>query len=244
MSEKFINMRALYFLLIILFVSVKSHADGLSIDHTRVIMSSTLHSTEIVISNTSKYTWLVQSRIVNSSGSAEKLTPSANFYILPPIFKLPSGQSQTVRIIRRQPVEQHNQETLQYIVFKSIPAIDKTFFELNKVKQQLSVSLSLIIKLLSRPAELDVSWEKSVSLLSFTKNVHALTISNTSPYFLTLSRVFVNGTEIALEGKQRMITPFSKIILDKVITSPGDEIKWTIINDQGGETRMMTCNLL
>ncbi|TGC12828.1 hypothetical protein CQJ28_24090 [Escherichia sp. E2562] len=50
------------------------------------------------------------------------------FYILPPIFKLPSGQSQTVQIIRRQPVWQHNQETLQYIVFKSIPAIDKKFF--------------------------------------------------------------------------------------------------------------------
>ncbi|TGB89175.1 hypothetical protein CRG94_23875 [Escherichia sp. E3356] len=162
-------MRTLYFLFIILCLPVKSHADGLSIDHTRVIMSSTLHSTEIVISNTSKYTWLVQSGIVHSLGSTEKLTPSENFYILPPIFKLPSGQSQTVQIIRRQPVWQHNQETLQYIVFKSIPAIDKKFFELNKVKQQLSVSLSLIIKLLSRPADLNVSWEKSVSLLSFTK---------------------------------------------------------------------------
>ncbi|TGC12829.1 hypothetical protein CQJ28_24095 [Escherichia sp. E2562] len=61
---------------------------------------------------------------------------------------------------------------------------------------------------------------------------------------MTLSRVFVNGTEIALDGKQRTITPFSKITLDKVITSSGDEIKWTLINGQGGETRMMTYNLL
>lgn len=237
-------MRPLYFLIIILCLSAKSHAAGLSIDHTRVIMSSTLCSTEIVISNTSRYTWLVQSRIVNSLGSAGKLTPSANFYISPPVFKLSSGQSQTVRIIRRQPVGQHNQETLQYIVFKSIPAIDKTLFDLNKVKQQLSVSLSLIIKLLSRPDDLNVSWEKSVSLLSFTEKEHSLAVSNASPYFLTLGRFFVNGNEIELEGKQKTITPFSRLTLDNIIASPGDEIKWTVVNDQGGETRMMTCNLL
>ncbi|WP_426472928.1 fimbrial biogenesis chaperone [Escherichia marmotae] len=236
-------MRILFLLLIILFLPAKSHADGLSIDHTRVIMNSALQSAEIVINNTSEYAWLVQSRVVNSFGSTEQLTSSACFYILPPIFKLSAGQSQTVRIIRRQPMKKNNQETLQYIIFKSIPVIDKSASELDKVKQKLSVSLSLIIKLFSRPDNLNVSWDKSASLLSFFKKENGLEVSNASPYFMTLSRVFVNGKEIVLDGKQRTIDPFNKINIDKAIVSRGDEIKWTVVNDQGGETRMMTIKL-
>ncbi|EFH7843636.1 fimbria/pilus periplasmic chaperone [Escherichia coli] len=236
-------MRILHLFFIILFLPGKSHADGLSIDHTRVIMSSALQSAEIVINNTSSYTWLVQSRVVNSFESTEQLTSSAYFYILPPILKLSAGQSQTVRIIRRQPVNKNNEETLQYIVFKSIPVIDKSISGLDKVKQQLSVSLSLIIKLFSRPENLNVPWDKSASLLFFLKKENGLEISNAGPYFMTLSRVFVNGKEIVLDGEQRTINPFGKINIDKVMVTPGDEIKWTVVNDHGGETRMMVSYL-
>lgn len=173
--------------LLLAFLSVQAQA-GIVIGGTRVIYDGDKKETAASVRNPEKSgVYLVQSW-VDSGGQGGK-TP---FIVTPPLFRINPGEENMLRIVRTGGDLPQDRESVFWLNVKSIPATDDSQPRTNV----LQVVVKSRLKLFYRPAGLEGQPESAYHQLSVVHSGNHLTVSNPTPYYVTLFTLKVDGREI------------------------------------------------
>lgn len=223
--KKFLKFTSV--ILMMLFVCTKSEA-GVALGATRVIYPSDQKQVTLAItSSNNSDNFLVQSWIDSSDDKKD-----SRFVITPPLFLMQGKKENTLRIIDATGGSlPKDKESLFWINVKAIPSIDK-----QKAAKENTLQLAIVsrIKLFYRPVGLSMSPDKAPQQLKFNIRNGVLTVSNPSPYYITLTSLNA-GTRIL---PNTMVPPMDKVEV-KLPSDAGDDISYQTINDYGALTPKM-----
>lgn len=204
---------------------------------TRVVYLSNKKNTTLVVNHTANAPILVQSWLTDSSGDSH--TP---FVITPPLYR-PSGESNTLRIIKVGNAPASDHETLYYVHVRAVPGVTGSA---GKTKQSgstsmdnsISIPVTLNLKMFYRPSQLQAQASDAYTKLVLAKQGDKLLINNPTPFYLTLAKLSVNGSnllKLADNQGHALLPPRSQQQYQLTGNSTG-QVVYTTINDQGLET--------
>ncbi|WP_413504029.1 fimbria/pilus periplasmic chaperone [Serratia grimesii] len=212
-------------------VSLSAPAGGISLGGTRLIYPADARQTSIAVRNTSSNAaYLVQSWTESANGQK-----STDFIVTPPLFVSNSGDENLLNVMFSGPVLPNDRETLYYFNSRAIPSVDKSKTENKSV---LMLATTTRIKLFVRPSGLTPTSDKASDMLQFSKSGNQLTISNPSPYYITLVQMKVNGKKIS----DVMVPPKDNVNL-LIPSGGGDSLSYSTMNDYGGTGNVKVISL-
>lgn len=196
---------------------------SITLTFSRIIYNSESKEVFYSLKNNNNSPYLLQSWIHGLGGS------KAPFITTPPLFKIDEGAVSNIRIVYTGKGDlPKDKESLFYLNILSIPAKEKT--EDNKI----TLNTKAIIKIIYRPERLKASDAKDAyRKLSFKKDNNGFIISNPTPYYVNLEKIFVNNKELSPEVVSGIsaLAPFSiNHIRHK---SKVNTIKFTALSDRG-----------
>lgn len=214
---------------------------GLQLSQTRVIFDASAKDVQTTIKNHSNQLYLIKAGVFATPDArinkASK-DPAVPFMMTPPLFRLEPDSQSNVLIVRNGTAQlPSDRESVFYLSFLAIPATsDLAEKEEPGVSARVSVGIQTIIKLFYRPTELTISAKEAAEKLAFQQTGQQLSISNPTPYYITLSRLKVDGRIMNVKGSETgaMLPPFSK--QNYPFTGAIQNVSWTTINDFGGES--------
>ncbi|MBW5826731.1 molecular chaperone [Yersinia kristensenii] len=217
---------------IVLFVPPTSAAEGISLNQTRVVFSSSDKAQTLAVKNSSDQSYLIQSRIQSPLDNAVVDNDlAAAFVVTPPLFPLRPGNRQLLRILSQGAALPTDRETLFYLSVLAIPAqTEKPLAQSEPA--QLSMGFRFTIKLFYRPEGLKPSPELAACQLRVSRTDNAIKIENPTPYFQTLGRLTFNQRPVNLNATSSMLSPMSS---QRYPTSTAiTQVEWQTITDYGG----------
>ncbi|MGK8934066.1 fimbria/pilus periplasmic chaperone [Pluralibacter gergoviae] len=208
----------------VLFISTAVHAGGIALGSTRIIYPHGAKQAEVSTRNTSdKSTFLVQSWVENASGEKDK-----KFFVTPPLFTSAPGNENKLRLMYVGPELPKDRESLFYFNSKAIPSVSKSETENKNI---LVIAATTRIKLFVRPDGLKPSSDKAPGLLRFSRSGNQFTITNPTPYYITIGEMKIGG--VALK-ESIMVAPMDKVT--KPFSGSNGSISIRTINDYGAYT--------
>ncbi|WP_312412594.1 molecular chaperone [Pseudescherichia sp.] len=203
---------------------------SITLGGTRFVYHASDDSVSVNVNNRDNNPYLVQSWVSDyyRSDSDRKKSNKSNipFIITPPLFKISSGDTATINIIKTaQDNLPKDRESIFYLNVKAIPGVVKNS------KSSLLISVNSSMKLFYRPAAIegeiaDSAWEK----LTFQQSGHSVTVSNPTPYFVTLHSFTANGKKSKLP-ENAMLDPFGALTIP--VAEKIRSIAWTALIEQG-----------
>lgn len=204
---------------------------------SRVIYNQDSSGASLSITNAQAYPILVQGKVL----AEDKKTP-APFIVTPPVFRLDAQQQNRLRIIRTGGQMAGDRETLHWLCVTGIPPKDSDVWAQDEkgtplkptaVTLNLEVSANSCIKLLVRPSGVRGTMMDAVSALKWQRQGDKLTVTNPSAFYMNLSSLSVGEMNIP---DREYVAPHSSrsFILPK---GAAGQVKWTVITDEGGESR-------
>ncbi|HDG1710646.1 TPA: molecular chaperone [Kluyvera ascorbata] len=207
--------------LVLVFLSVQAQA-GIVIGGTRVIYDGDKKETAASVRNPEKSgVYLVQSWV--DSGEQGGKVP---FIVTPPLFRINPGEENMLRIVRTGGNLPQDRESVFWLNVKSIPASDDSQPRTNV----LQVVVKSRLKLFYRPAGLEGQPESAYHQLSVARSGNQLTVSNPTPYFVTLFTLKVDGQEI----KEADMVPPKGSVSFTLSSANASSVTWQAISDYGG----------
>lgn len=195
---------------------------GIVIGGTRVIYNGDKKETSAAIRDPDKSgVWLVQSWVDNGERGGK-----APFIVTPPLFRINPGEENILRIVRTGGNLPEDRESVFWLNVKSIPATDDSAPHNNV----LQVVVKSRLKLFYRPAGLEGQPETAYHQLSVARRGNRLTISNPTPYYVTLFTLKVDGQEIK---DADMVPPMGSVSF-ALPTATASSVTWQAISDYGG----------
>ncbi|HCC5867069.1 TPA: molecular chaperone [Klebsiella aerogenes] len=218
--------------LVFILFSCTALADGFGLNVTRVIFKGNNDSTTVVLRNSSsKDTYIVQARMSKTVDGFEE-TP---FTITPPIFRLETESTNNLRIklnhINDLP-QKH--ESVFYLNTRAIPASIKKDEKdgTNRISGTAQFGVGTIIKLFYRPKNLPGSSEEAQKNVSFKRVPNGINVKNNSAFYVSFSKLSVEGESLLKKNLPAMISPYSDVTYVTKINS--GKVTWNTINDFGG----------
>lgn len=195
---------------------------GFSVGATRVIYNGDAKEASLAINNSEDSSVF----LIRSWVSTDQAGQKAPFIVTPPLFRIDPGQENTVRITQTSSNLPQDRESAYWLNTLAMPP--KT-----DAKNSLQFSINTRIKLFYRPAALNnkQAVAKAYQQVTFSRSGSTLTANNPTPYYVSLTKVTVNGTELK-DGY--MVAPKSSLKIDQA--PAGNKISWQAINDFGGLT--------
>lgn len=236
-----------YFLYCLFLMSYFSYSmnSGFLLEGTRIIYSeNTQNGVTFNITNNTDRTFLLQSRIlewnkIKSSDEAVKkniLKKNNNdefpFIVVPPLSRFEPEQKMTLHIQMIKDSLPKDRESIFSLSLKTIPNQEKS-----DKKNKLIIALQNNIKLFYRPSDLiEMDSNSRLNSIQFNIDKKKLTVKNTTPYYLTLSKLSSNKINLLRNG-DNMIAPFEEIdyLSDKELNNI---IQWQILDDDGRMSRI------
>lgn len=209
----------------LLMQSSLSWAGGIALGSTRVIYPSDARQVSLSVNNSDDHNrYLIQTWVENEAG-----VKTEDFIITPPLFVSKPKSENMLRIIYSSDKIPQDREKLYWINNKAIPSIDKNDVKGNNV---LQIAVLARIKLFVRPAGLTEKSADAPSKLSFSRSSDMLAINNSSPFYVTLVNISINGRNV----ETTMVPPKSsvRVALPKGVTS--GTLSYQTINDYGANT--------
>lgn len=199
-------------------------AGGIALGATRVIYPAEAKQSALSLSNSNpQERYLINAWIENAGGQKEK-----TFVITPPLFVSEPKSENTLRIIYAGPALPVDRESLFWMNVKAIPAVNKADAD---GKNVLQLAILSRIKLFVRPKNLPLQPTQALDQLKFARTGNALSISNPSPYYITLVNLQIAGRKL----DNVMVAPKSSVS----VTVPGGlqgALSWQSVNDYGAIT--------
>lgn len=223
-------------------LSTAVHAEVI-INGTRIIYEESSREAAVKVSNTGKSPILLQAWFDDGDPNAQPEKIKVPFNLTPPVVRLDAKKGQTIRIFRTGNNLPSDRESVYWFNLLEIPP--KATKQLADGENLLQMAFRTRIKLFYRPENLSMPVEQADKNLTFTAKGSQIVIKNTSPYYLTLSKLefhtSVKGQILAdLNGQNgKMVAPFSELTLSipgKRSINRATDVFYTIINDYGGET--------
>ena len=165
--------------------------------------------------------WLVQSWV--DSGMKGNKTP---FIVTPPLFRINPGEENILRIVRTGGSLPEDRESVFWLNVKSIPATDDSVPHNNV----LQVVVKSRLKLFYRPAGMEGQPETAYHHLSIARSGNRLTVSNPTPYYVTLFTLKADGQEI----KEADMVPPKGSVSFTLPSATASTVTWQAISDYGG----------
>lgn len=208
-------------LLALLLASFTTQA-GIVIGGTRVIYDGDKKETSAAIRDPDKSgVWLVQSWVDNGERGGK-----APFIVTPPLFRINPGEENMLRIVRTGGNLPEDRESVFWLNVKSIPATDDSVPH----KNVLQVVVKSRLKLFYRPAGLEGQPETAYHQLTAARSGNRLTVSNPTPYYVTLFTLKVDGQEI----KEADMVPPKGSVSFTLPSATASSVTWQAISDYGG----------
>lgn len=196
---------------------------------TRYVYTADAKEITVKVSNVGKLPALTQAWIDNGDAKATPEHVDVPFNLTPPIARVEAGKSQTLRISYTGaplPVDRESLFWVNVLEVPPKPVADDT----NKIQ----LAFRYRLKMFYRPAGLAGSADAAPEKLAWRLGAGGdLTISNPTPYHVTLNEVRLNGIEVE---------PFSVPPLGTVTAKPAQavtpgvdtRVAYKSINDYGG----------
>lgn len=195
---------------------------GIVIGGTRVIYNGDKKEASASIRNPEKSgVYLVQSWV--DSGEQGSKVP---FIVTPPLFRINPGEENILRIVRTGGNLPQDRESVFWLNVKSIPATEDAQPRTNV----LQVVVKSRIKLFYRPAGLEGPPETAYHQLTVARSGSHLTVSNPTPYYITLFTLKVDGQEI----KEADMVPPKGSASFMLSSASASSVTWQAISDYGG----------
>lgn len=195
---------------------------GIVIGGTRVIYNGDKKETSAAIRDPDKSgVYLVQSWV--DSGEKQSKAP---FIVTPPLFRINPGEENMLRIVRTGGSLPEDRESVFWLNVKSIPATDDS----QPHNNVLQVVVKSRLKLFYRPAGLEGQPETAYHKLSVARSGNRLTVSNPTPYYVTLFTLKVDGLEI----KDVDMVPPKGNVSFTLPSATASTVTWQAISDYGG----------
>lgn len=222
-----LNIKQYVVFILFLFISLPSFSAGVSLNATRLIYDQGSKSISVHARNNTDINFLSKFSVTD-----DKNIPSALFNISPPLIKIIKGKSQEVRIYAETSSLPADRETVFYLHAVMIPAAGSS-----AQSNALSIAYENIIKIFYRPANLKMLPEEAHSQLTVKATSSGVTVTNNSPYYISLNRLLLNGTKVDLDmaKKNTMIPPFDSLSYVVPANARKGTAEWTVINDLGGD---------
>lgn len=212
-----------------------SRAFSVSLGATRVVYPENSSGAQLSVGNMQNYPILVQSTV-----TGEDHQSPAPFLVTPPLFRLEANQQSRLRVIRTGGGLPAEKESMFWLCVKAMPPVeDNLDKEADKVSLAINLAISTCDKLLYRPSSLKADPETVAGSLEWSRKGGKLHVSNKTPYYMSFKSVRVGAT--ALSGLS-YVKPKGEASLDLPANATGDVI-WTVINDQGGESKQFQASL-
>lgn len=215
----------------LLFVSVmvsNAYAGGIALGTTRVIYPQGDKQVSLpVINSSTNNAFLVQSWVANADQSK-----SSDFILTPPLFVMHPKKENTIRIMYVGPDLPTDRESVFYLNRKAIPAVDKK----NLRGNTLQIATQSVIKLFIRPKKLPTPSIDAPKTLRCRVANGKVTITNPSPYYVSLVKFNVGTTLL----KNNMVSPKNTLTVD-VPGEQGGQVSFQTVNDFGATTPVQSC---
>ena len=223
---------------IILSISLSYAEGGLSLSQTRVIFEGTEKSAKVTLNNQSDRVYLVNSRVLPTPNMGRQFTEMVPFMVTPPLFRLEKESTNTVLISKNNTSTlPTDRESVFYLSFLAIPAVKNNSEEAvdeNMTTTQVSFGIRTVIKLFYRPIGLSIPAAQAPEQLTFSLHKTQLTVSNPTPYHVTLAQLTSNGENVNVREQGAMVAPFSSQSYQIKESTQTNIITWSVINDFGG----------
>ncbi|EPR0409949.1 fimbria/pilus periplasmic chaperone [Enterobacter asburiae] len=204
------------------------YAEGIALGATRIIYPLSEKQSSINVVNTNKKeTFLVQSWVSDPQGNK-----SASFSVTPPLFVMKPEKANVLRIMYVGPKLPEDRESVFYFNNKAIPSVDKKELKGNT----LQIATQSIIKLFMRPSHLSMKSMDAPATLRCQQNGNKITITNPSPYFVSLVKFSVGGKALP----NNMVPPMGNLQVMAPEHAQG-AISFQTMNDYGAVTPALTC---
>lgn len=202
---------------------------GFSVGATRVIYNSDMKEASLSINNTEDSSIFLIRSWISSDKAGEKIP----FITTPPLFRIDPGQENSVRITQTSSTLPQDRESVYWLNTLAMPP--KT-----SAKNSLQFSINTRIKLFYRPTALNNKQmiEKAYQQVTFSRTGKTLTATNPTPYYISLTKVTISGTELK---DVYMVAPKSSLKIDQAPS--GNKISWQAINDYGGLTTQASSSM-
>lgn len=226
--KKMMTRRLLAGLLMMLTFGYAARAGaGVALGATRVVYPAGQKQVQLpVTSNAENSTYLIQSWVENADGQKE-----SRFVITPPLFAMQGKKENTLRIIDATNHQlPQDRESLFWINVKAIPSMDKAKLSDNT----LQLAIISRIKLYYRPANLALPPDRAAEKLRFHRSASRLTLSNPTPYYLTVTELNA-GTRVL---ENALVPPMGETSV-QLPSDAGSTITYRTINDYGALTARM-----
>ncbi|EPK7358124.1 molecular chaperone [Kluyvera intermedia] len=214
-------MKFLALMLVALVCSTAARA-GVVIDGTRFIFAADKPSISFTLNNTAAQRYLVLTKVLNDQGKSASQVP---FTTTPPLFSLPPGHSNIVRIMRTGGDLPADRESLFWLSVASIPEIEG-----KPSTNSLQVAIRSRMKVFFRPTGLKGRAEDAYTQLRWEKAGTGLQVSNPTPYYVTLFQLRINGNALSNAG---MVAPFATRTVSGCPAAQACALEWQTINDYG-----------
>lgn len=208
------------FCLLFAFLPVNNAFSGVIIGGIKFIYKEEQAGMKIFLSNRSNQEFLINSKLLTFKGGAQSY-----FFISPPLFKINAGRDNYLKVLKTQTPPPSDRESMFILSVAAIPQIKSLSTNENAVQIAVRNKLVFIYRPLSVPDITDSTYK----LLKWSKNNHGLHITNPTPHYITLSRIYINGVKYI---KNITIEPYSDVELHKCNTTRCT-ISWSAIDDTG-----------
>ncbi|HAT4910555.1 TPA: type 1 fimbria chaperone FimC [Serratia marcescens] len=209
-----------------LMVSSSAWAGGIALGATRVIYPADAKQTSLAVNNSDKQArFLIQTWVENEAGNK-----TDDFIVTPPLFVSKPASENTLRIIYSGGKLPDDRETLYWLNSKAIPSVNRDDI---KGKNVLQIAVLARIKMFVRPAGLAEKSADAPGMLTFSRTGNNLTITNPSPFYVTLVNMTMGGKSVNVANK--MVAPKSSTQLP-LFNGASGVFTYQTINDYGAMT--------
>ncbi|MFU0911046.1 fimbria/pilus periplasmic chaperone [Kluyvera intermedia] len=225
MCTKTIQIIQSLLLLFVLGTTTVAQAGGIALGSTRVIYPQGSKQVSLPIINSSATNvFLIQSWVANADGIR-----STDFILTPPLFVMQPKKENLLRIMYVGPTLPTDRESVFYLNSKAIPSVDKHKLASNT----LQIATQSVIKLFIRPDNLPSSSIDAPAALRCHAEGSRLTITNSSPYYVSLVELYVGGKKLA----NTMAPPKGTLTLN----ASAGRVTFRAVNDFGATTPKQFC---
>lgn len=225
MCTKTIQIIQSLLLLFVLGTITVAQAGGIALGSTRVIYPQGSKQVSLPIINSSATNiFLIQSWVANADGIR-----STDFILTPPLFVMQPKKENLLRIMYVGPTLPTDRESVFYLNSKAIPSVDKHKLASNT----LQIATQSVIKLFIRPDNMPSSSIDAPAALRCHAEGSRLTITNSSPYYVSLVELYVGGKKLA----NTMAPPKGTLTLN----APAGCVTFRAVNDFGATTPKQLC---
>lgn len=125
-----------------------------------------------------------------------------------------------------------NKKTLFFTSVQAVPSTTK-----QKKKNTLKIATQSVIKLFQQPKSLAYPLSKAPAKLRCTSSANIVTVSNPTPYFITLTNLKISKKVV----KNQIISPFNKYQFSLPKKAKNSSVTYQTINNYKAKTPQLNC---